>query len=458
MTARTRKEAGLKAEIWYLLAGAILILMALLGSLVKRLPLTSSMIYLLIGVLLGPIASGMVRIDPAESAQVLERLTELAVIVSLFTAGLKLRTPLSDILWRVPVRLATFSMMLTVGLIALTGVYGLGLSWGAAVFFGAVLAPTDPVLASDVQVEHAGDRDRLRFSLTGEAGMNDGTAFPFVMLGLWLMNLHAPEASIWRWMAVDLVWAVAAGLGIGALIGTLVGRLVIYLRRKHREALGLDEFLSLGLIALSYGLALTAHAYGFLAVFAAGLALRRVERSATGDNPPPQELAPTGPTEEIQSDDERAPAYMTHAVLGFNEQLERICEVAVVILIGTMLLPSSIPWSALWFIPLMLLVIRPIAALPSLWRSGTTRLQRSMICWFGIRGVGSMYYLMYGLTTGFEPGTARLLIGLTLATIAVSIIVHGLSVTPMMKYYLQKNRFYEQDCRAGEPCVKQAAG
>jgi sodium/hydrogen antiporter len=160
---------------------------------------------------------------------------------------------------------------------------------------------------------------------------------------------------------------------------------------------------------LSYGLALAAHTYGFLAVFAAGLALRRIERRATGANPPPHELAPTGPTEEIETDDEKAPAYMAHAVLGFNEQLERICEVAVVILIGTMLLPSSIPWSVVWFIPLLLMVIRPMAALPSLWESNTTRLQRIMICWFGIRGVGSMYYLMYGITMGVEPSTARLL-------------------------------------------------
>jgi NhaP-type Na+/H+ or K+/H+ antiporter len=174
----------LKIEIWYLVAGAIFILMALMGSLVKRLPLTSSMVYLFIGFVLGPVAVGLVRLDPLESAETLEHVTEFAVIVSLFTAGLKLRTPLRDPMWRVPVRLATLSMMLTVGLIAVAGVYGLGLSWGAAVLLGAVLSPTDPVLASDVQVEHAGDRDRLRFSLTGEAGMNDGTAFPFVMLGL----------------------------------------------------------------------------------------------------------------------------------------------------------------------------------------------------------------------------------------------------------------------------------
>ena len=126
----------MKIEIWYLLAGATLILMALLGSVVKRLPLTSSMIYLLTGVLLGPLAAGLVGIDLLESAKALEHLTELAVIVALFTAGLKLRTPLSDVLWRVPVRLATLSMMLTVGLIALAGVYGLGLSWGRLFFSG----------------------------------------------------------------------------------------------------------------------------------------------------------------------------------------------------------------------------------------------------------------------------------------------------------------------------------
>ena len=125
-------------------------------------------------------------------------------------------------------------------------------------------------------------------------------------------------------------------------------------------------------------------------------------------------------------------------MLGFNEQFERICEVAVVILIGTMLQPSSIPWSAVWFGPLLLLVIRPVAALLSVWRSGTTHLQKVMICWFGIRGVGSMYYPMYGITMGVEPSTSRLLIGLTLAAIAMSIIVHGLSVTPMMRYYLEK--------------------
>ena len=150
---------------------------------------------------------------------------------------------------------------------------------------GAILAPTDPVLASDVQVANPGDHDRLRFGLTGEGGLNDGTAFPFVMLGLGWLGLHELGEGGWRWWTVDVLWAVAGGLGLGYLLGTLVGRLIIYLRVRHREALGSDEFISLGLIALTYGLALLSLTYGFLAVFAAGLALRRIDETppaATG--------------------------------------------------------------------------------------------------------------------------------------------------------------------------------
>ena len=197
----------------------------------------------------------------------------------------------------------------------------------ATVLLGAVLAPTDPVLASDVQVDHPTDGDRLRFSLTAEAGLNDGTAFPFVMLGLGLLGLHELGAGGWRWWTVDVAWAIGAGLVVGTLLGTLVGRLVIFLRREHREALGLDDFLALGLITLSYGVALLIHAYGFLAVFAAGLALRRIERRHAGEGEPPPavEVAMAGENAEREATDpDTAPAYMAQAVLGFTEQLERI--------------------------------------------------------------------------------------------------------------------------------------
>jgi sodium/hydrogen antiporter len=422
--------------------GALFIMMALAGSVLRRLPLTASMLYLLVGAGLGAHGVGLFRFDPLQHAALLERLTEVAVIISLFTAGLKLRVPLSDRRWRLPIRLAFGSMLVTVGLVTLIGVLGLGLPVGAAVLLGAILAPTDPVLASDVQVENPSDRDRLRFSLTGEAGFNDGTAFPFVMLGLGLLGLHDLGENGWRWLVVDVLWAVPGGLAIGWMLGALVGRLVLYLRREHQEAVGLDDFLALGLVALSYGVALLAHTYGFLAVFAAGLALRQVELKSTGGKAPAdvQTMSRVGAADEIATDPEKAPAYMAQAVLGFNEQLERIAEVGVVVLLGGLLSFRYLPAEALWFVPLLLLVVRPAAVGLGLLGTHLTLLRRRLIAWFGIRGIGSLYYLMYAIQHGLPAELAEQLTGLTLTTVTVSIVVHGLSVTPLMNRYTDRAR------------------
>jgi NhaP-type Na+/H+ or K+/H+ antiporter len=214
--------------------------MALSGSVLRRLPLTASMFYLAGGFGLGPVALNLIALDPIADVMILERVTEVAVLISLFAAGLKLRVPLSNWRWLLPVGLAFGSMVVTVGLVTLVGVFGLGLPLGAAVLLGAILAPTDPVLASDVQVTDPLDRDRLRFVLTSEAGLNDGTAFPFVMLGLGLLGLHDLGDWGWKWASVDLLWAVTAGLGCGWAVGYGVGRLVLYLRQRHRVAVGSD--------------------------------------------------------------------------------------------------------------------------------------------------------------------------------------------------------------------------
>jgi NhaP-type Na+/H+ or K+/H+ antiporter len=350
--------------------------------------------------------------------------------------------PFRDGRWRLAVRLAFGSMVLTVGLITLVGVYGLDLPLGAAVLLGAILAPTDPVMASDVQVENPGDRDRLRFALTGEAGLNDGTAFPFVMLGLGLLGLHEIGENGWRWLAVDLLWATTGGLAIGALLGWLVGCLVLHLRCHYQEAVGWDEFLALGLIAVSYGVALLAHAYGFLAVFAAGLALRRVEVHASGETPPAEVLAASqvGAAEEIATDPEMAPSYMAQAVLGFNEQLERIGVVGIVMLVGSMLSFRYLPLEDLWFIPVLLLVIRPLSVALGLAGSRTSRLQRELIGWFGIRGIGSVYYLTYAIGHGLRPDLAHQLTAITLGVVTTSVVVHGFSVTPLMNLYAHRVR------------------
>jgi NhaP-type Na+/H+ or K+/H+ antiporter len=428
--------------IWFVVVGLLFVVMALAGSVLKRLPLSTSMLYLAAGAALGPLGAGLLHVDVYGQSQLWERVTEIAVVVSLFAAGLKLRTPFSDGGWMLPVRLATVSMLVTIGLVALAGVYLMGLSPGAAILLGAILAPTDPVLASDVQVTDAADSDRLRFGLTGEAGLNDGTAFPFVMLGLGLLGVHDLGANGWRWIAIDLLWAVAAGLATGIVLGTLVGRLVLYLRRTHREAVGLDDFLALGLIALSYGAALLVMGYGFLAVFAAGLALRRIERRTAEDEEPPDDVlvAATSPdAEKMATDPEKAPAYMAQAALGFTEQLERIGEAAVVLLLGGMLSAAFLPSEAIWFLPLLFLVIRPAAVYAGTVGASTTPAQRRLIAWFGIRGIGSVYYLTYAMQHGLPEALGRTLAALVLAAVAVSVVVHGISVTPLMRRYARRS-------------------
>jgi NhaP-type Na+/H+ or K+/H+ antiporter len=424
------------AAAWYLATGLILIAMALTSSLLSRMPLSASMLCLVVGVVLGPYGVGMLRLDFARNAGLLERLTEVGVIVSLFTAGLQLRLPLMRPEWWASLRLASLGMVITVALITGLGLW-LGLPLGAAIILGAVLAPTDPVLASDVQVKDAMDSEPLRFVLTGEAGLNDGTAFPFVMLGLGLLGLHEIGDAAWRWWSVDLVWAVVAGLAIGAAAGTAIGKLVLYLRAQHREALGLDNFLAVGLIALSYGVSIAVMAYGFLAVFAAGVALRRIERQSGGQTPDEslRELAATGAGSEIATAPHTAPVYMAEAVLQFNSNLERFAEVVLVIVLGALLRVELLSVHLAGLVLVVLLIIRPAAAYFSLIGSNMSPLQRRYIAWFGIRGIGSLYYLSYALGHGLRGPEVETLINITLATVAVSIVAHGVSVTPLMNYY-----------------------
>jgi NhaP-type Na+/H+ or K+/H+ antiporter len=448
---------------WSAAIGLLLIVMALGDSLLARLPLSTSMLYLLAGVAVSPLWLGWTTLTPVAHSKGLERLAEVVVLLSLFGSGLKMSAGVGDGRWLLPLRLAIVSMLVTVALIAGFGVLALGLPLGAAILLGGILAPTDPVLASDVQVADPGDRDRLRFSLTGEAGLNDGTAFPVVLLGLGLLGLRDIGDAGWRWFAFDVVWGVAGGVLIGALLGTAIGRLVLYLRRTHKEAVGLDNFLSLGLIGLAYGLASLAEGYGFLAVFAAGVALRRLEQKASAATAPGKPASPPAKAaaqrkrsaeiaaeahadpdathaEQVATDPKHAPAYMAHAVLAFNEQIERIGEVAAVVAIGMLL--WTVDWRlASWgFVGALLVVIRPVAVAVGLFRSNTLTSQRVLVGWFGIRGIGSLYYLMYAINRGLERTLAANLGALVFSVVVASIVVHGVSVTPLMSLYERRRR------------------
>lgn len=424
----------------FIVVGVLLIVMTMGSSFIARLPLSAAMLYLVVGMGIGPDGLGLLTLDPLKDAQLLERLTEIAVLISLFTAGMKLEMPLRDRRWRIPVQLASISMLLTVAAITALGVWVMGLSLGASVLLGAILAPTDPVLASDVQVSDPGDRDRLRFGLTGEGGLNDGTAFPFVMLGLGLLSLHDLGTGGWRWWAVDVLWAVSGGLAIGYLLGALVGRAILYLRTHHREALGSDEFIALGLIALAYGIAVLCHTYGFLAVFAAGLALSRIDPSRPTLTPIPPRLGADANLEgqavvEAALKSVQAPVHMMQAVQRFNAQLERFAEVGIVLAVGALLAVVEFRSEVLWFIPVLFLIIRPLAVYVGLLGTAVAPPQRRLIAWFGIRGIGSIYYLMYAITHELEPALANRLLSITLAVVVVSVIAHGISVTPLMQRY-----------------------
>jgi len=427
----------MSATLWFLVVGALLVLMALAGTMVKRLPMSMDMLYLVIGMALGPAGLGLLLLDPIADASVLEHVTEVAVLFSLFSAGLKLRAAHGDPRWWLPVRLAFGVTALTVAGLALFGFFILGLPLGAAILLGAILAPTDPVLASSVQVENPGDRDRVRFGLTGEAGLNDGIAFPFVMLGLGLMGLHALGNGGVRWLAIDLAWGIGAGLACGWLLGRLVGALVLYLRRVHQEAVGLDEFLALGLVALSYGAALLIHAYGFLAVFAAGLALRRIEHLSSGNKTANAVMGSTraGTEHEVAIHPQKAPAYMAQAMLSFNEQLERIAEVGIVLVIGAMLTPARVSVHALMVTAFLFVVVRPLAVRLVLRGADAAPMHKNLLAWFGIRGIGSIYYLLYAIGQGVSADLAQRLVSLVLTVVSASILLHGISATPLMQLY-----------------------
>lgn len=416
---------------WFLFVGALLLIMGVTPTLLKRLPVTPAMLYLAVGLLMGPTVLGVFNFNPLKQSALLEVLTEVAVLISLFAAGVKMPVPFSFHQWRAPLLLASVSMVITVGLVAGFGVWALGLPLGAAVLLGAIVAPTDPVLATDVQSRHPGDRDQLRFTLTCEAGLNDGSAFPFVMLGLGLLGLHNLGDNGLQWVLVDVVWATSAGIAIGVLCGVLLARTSWWLRGAPQRHELLDDFLGLGLIGVVYGLSEWANAWGFLAVFFGAVALRqtevllarRVRSEAAAEPSVARELSKT----------EAAPAStVSEGSLVFKEHAERLSELVLVLLLGGSLYLDSWSWGAVALALFLFFVARPLSVSIGLLGTRAIAPVRGMTAWFGVRGIGSLYYLMYAIQHGLPQDTSIELMQLTLIVVTLSILLHGISVKPLM--------------------------
>lgn len=411
--------------------------MGLMESVLERLPLSPAMFYLPVGYALGAAGLDVISIDPKEHASTLTLMAEIALLISLFTVGLKLRVRLSDRIWWIPIRLGVIGMLVTIGLLTAASYWVLGLPLGAAILLSAILAPTDPILASDVQIKDAGDRDRIRFGLTGEGGLNDGTTYPFIMLGLGL--LAVPEAYRYTGFSalLEAAWGIAAGLGVGGLMGWVLSRSVIHLRHRYKLALGMEEFLALGLIALTYGAAQMVHGIGFVAVFAAGVAMRRIEHVSSGEVKPGDVIGPVpvGAEAKIATDRHKASAYMTETILGFNQQLEHIAEFIMVLLLGIMLSVSGFSLEGFGLAVFLMMIVRPVAVMISLAGANVTWMQRNLMGWFGIRGIGSLYYLLFALQYDWLPDLTDRFVSLVLTVVATSVLVHGISSTPLMELY-----------------------
>ncbi|NWD64401.1 sodium:proton antiporter [Pseudomonas sp. IPO3774] len=436
--------------LWMAVLGAVLLTLALTSSYLRWMPVTTSAVCLLLGVGIGPLGMDLLHLDIKASASWMEHLTEVAVLFSLFVSGLKLRLPLKHRTWRIAFGMAGPVMLLTILGTCLVLHWLLGLSWGVSLLVGAILAPTDPVLAGLVQVNNAQDYDALRFGLSGEAGLNDGTAFPFVIFALIFMQ-HGGFDGDWLggWVLKNLLWAVPAGLLVGYWMGRGIGRVTLKMRITNADStLSPNDYLTLALIALAYVVAEAIGGYGFLSVFAAGLGLRQAEFKSTGNSQTPaehlaqpvvghMEVEPEhalhGDVGQLQ-DTQIAAGVMMGDMLAFGGLVERSMEVFLVTLLGVVLI-SHWDWRALAVGAVLFCVIRPLSVLSIPWGSLLNRHQRGLVGWFGIRGIGSIYYLFYAINHGLVGTSSAVAVNLTLSVIALSIVVHGLSTQPMLAWY-----------------------
>ena len=434
--------------VWVAVLGAVLLTLALTSSYLRWMPVTTSAMCLVLGVAIGPIGLDVLKLDISDSSVWMEHLTEVAVVFSLFVSGLKLRLPLKDRTWRVAFGLAGPVMILSIAGLCLALHYLFGLSWGVSMLIGAMLAPTDPVLAALVQVNDARDDDRVRFGLSGEAGLNDGTAFPFVILGL-LMLREDGSGFLGEWLLRNVLWAVPAGLLVGYWMGRGIGKLTLSMRIRNADStLSPNDYLALALIALAYVVAEWIQGYGFLSVFAAGLGLRQAEVKSTDEAAPPAEhlvqpvvghetvepqQAVLGDTESLD-DGQLAAGVMMSDMLAFGSLVERSMEVFLVTLLGVVL-ANHWDWRALAIGALLFAVIRPLCVLALPWGRLLDGPQRLLIGWFGIRGIGSLFYLFFALNHDLQPEVAQLCINLTLSVVALSILVHGVTTQPTLAWY-----------------------
>lgn len=410
--------------LWLTGAGILIALVAWLPLALKRLPLSLPIICIGIGAAIFSLPAVAFKPLPLAYPQIAERFTEFVVIIALMGAGLKLDRPFSWRSWGITWRLLAITMPLSIAAIALIGGWGLGLPWITALLLGACLAPTDPVLAADVQVgpPRTGEEDDVRFGLTSEAGLNDGLAFPFVNLAI-ALGLGATSGEPWagKWVIESVLWEIGGGVLGGWLVGWVFGWLTFHVPADSKLAKTGDGLIAIAATFISYGLTEICNCYGFLAVFVTALTLRRAHRDHS----------------------------FNHDMHAITEQVERIAMMVLLILFGGALVSGllvPLRWNDIVAAIAIILVVRPIAGLMALVGHKVDRSEKLTLAFFGIRGVGSFYYLAYALNhmNGSDGPLLWAIIGFVAL---LSILLHGLTVTPAMRLL---DRLHGRDPDASE--------
>lgn len=373
----------------------------------------TAMVYLLLG---GVAAVGLNLLDVAPldptgaDTNLMKRLTEFAVIIALFAAGLRIDRPLTWSAWRSTRLLILVVMPLTIAGVAVFANLVMGLSLGAAILLGAILAPTDPVLAASVGADEPGKKEsEPKFALTSESGLNDGLAFPFVFLGIFIA-VEGGTGWIAEWVLADVIYAIAIGAVLGAGIGVLLGRLVDALAERDLISQDMEGWIAVAAVLAIYGLTELVGAYGFIAAFAGGLAYRN---------------RPTRTTRHHRQ------------VHGGAETVERVAELSLILLLGSTLTIQGLgePGLAGWLLaPVLLLLIRPLIVMASFIGSRLALKERAFVGWFGIRGLGSFYYAAVAFDTGaLALGEKEIIFWTTVVIVGISIILHGFTAAPFAR-------------------------
>ncbi len=396
-----------------LIIGLSLLLASLLFKRLEKSSFSLPMALVLCGMLIGWISPYFQELDPIKQKLATEHLTELAVIVSLVGAGLKIDRDIGWKSWRITWRLLAFAMPLSIAALALGGFYFMGLSLAASVLLGGAMAPTDPVLASGVQVggPGEGDEDNVRFGLTSEAGFNDGLAFPFIHLAILLAANSGPEIW-WEWLSFYVLVKIAVGI----IAGIAVGRAIAFVTFKFsKENVISDGLVAIALTLISYSVAEVLHGYGFIAVFLAAYMFRRYEKE-----------------HEYHED-----------LHNFSDQIERILMSILLVVFGILIwqgLLSDLEWSGIIMAFLFILVIRPLAAYISLGNIHLKPFKRWAISLLGIRGIGSFYYIAYAFahSENFEVEEMETIWSTVAFIVLISIFIHGV-IAPMFMNKIGNN-------------------